>query len=1109
MPRIQFDYRGQNFKVNVSDSFLKRDPKEQRKLLETKLIERDRKTKLAPKDDKGFLDYLSLLGRPRAAGMVGLKESKLGSDIYKAFGGVDLTPGEGFIEGARKGWMGEEDIRTQDFLPENMPGFLKGVVGFAGDVLTDPLTYGGGALGKTIYNVGKGIGVKTKKHTPRRVAEYLQKIKDSEKLHDVARTFNVPYGKSRLVKGVAQESEDLLHPFRKKLATDEKELNEWMANIAATTGKTPEVIHSAVRNFIERPEVYKAGLADPTSKLIKDTDEILGAGASKKIEGFEETLHDYMEQEAAQGIMVQRVHDDVGYFPDRVTPAARKSIREGRADDLFPAGAPGAIEPSQFITREAFMRGRKMKGSVDEKNLELMGRLEGMGGGPEPKFFHTDPGIAIPLRGLESAVSQQRHNFINRVTDFGDNIGVHPGSKNIKPMVNVGNWVKRNPDDPKKFQYRTIDEEGNVVWLDATEDMKGWVTPRGIKDRFQNEEAILAAAKEAEVKAYDAAIADGATPRVAMQASSDARQKVWSVLGKDKKAMSFKTPRYVAKQISDQLELISGENIDSEALRKFLAVFDGIQEPWKSWTLAVRPGYHSRNALGNILNAYTVTGLGANIPRAIETFKDAAKLQYYSRFDGSDMMRQRNVDRLLAQNKNLRAGVEGMPKIKDADWLAADFADTGYSMDQIANEALDRGINAGHYRADVLANQEKVAEVAKGVRGKWQSLQKALGTENPLVKGGFFVGGTIEGNARMAVFLDTLRKMKMGDDLDWIAPDGKRIKLSEFGEGDNVFWTSDIKRVEGGRFEQVRRLMTKEDAKFDIASNKVKEALFDYKDLSKAERFWFKRTLPFYTWTRKNTPLQLKHLVLNPQRAQKLNLAREQFQYETGDLDESDYGAFWGDRVPIFLGKENQGVVRAFTLLNNVPMAELVRYMKPKHLITEMVSPIPKELFEQLSGYDTFRRKPIVGFEGESKDLLGVALPPRLWKLAQLMVPLTEINRLNPGGVFGEQVRDPVTGQQQVTPAWGGWGASRESNPEDIEESARWLRFFSGQRVYDVNLNTQRFFLNKNFENDLRSLNQKLKRALQNQENRRARQLMKLIDEVQRQEVTDPFMIRR
>jgi len=63
--------------------------------------------------------------------------------------------------------------------------------------------------------------------------------------------------------------------------------------------------------------------------------------------------------------------------------------------------------------------------------------------------------------------------------------------------------------------------------------------------------------------------------------------------------------------------------------------------------------------------------------------------------------------------------------------------------------------------------------------------------------------------------------------------------------------------------------------------------------------------------------------------------------------------------------------------------------------------------------------------------------------------------------------------------------------------------------MYDINLNKQRYFLNKNVETDLRSLQTKLKRALQNQENRRARQLMKLIDEVQRQEVTDPFMIRR
>jgi len=1100
MQRIEFRYRGQIFKANVTDSFLKRDPAEQRKLLETKLIEKDRKVKLEKKADKGFLDYLSLLGRPRAAAMVGLKESALGGDIYKAMGGVDLTPKEGFIKGVAKGWMGEEDIRTQDFLPDDMPGWLRGTIGFAGDVLTDPLTYGGGALGKSIYYGAKGAGKMAKAHTPKRVAKFLQEIKMHDRTQDLARTFNVPMGKSKLAKGVAQQSEDALHPFRKKLVADEKELNAWMAERAATTGKAPEVIHSAVRNFIERTPV------NPPASLIKETDDLLGAGASKKIEDFEDTLQDYMEQEAAQGMMVNRVHEEIGYFPDRMTPLGRETIKKGGVQEFFPAGAPGAIEPSQYITRETFMRGRTLKGTVDEKNAHLVDRMEGAIGSPEAKFFHTDPGIAIPLRGMESAVAQQRHNFINTVTDFGDYAGKQPGG-GIKPMVNVGNWVRKNPDDPDLLEFRAFDEAGNEIWSPVTDDMKGWVTPKGIKDRYVNEKSVLESGKLAAKAAHDEAIAAGLTSREAMRLAAQARQKAWKELGGAE--MTFKTPRAVAKQIGDQLELISGQVIESGALKTFLSVWDGIQEPWKAWTLAVRPGFHSRNAFGNIINAYTVTGLGANIPRAIETFSRSAKLQYYARFGGSNMMRQKNVDRLLASNKNIRAGVEGMPKIRDADWIDPDFFDTGYSMERIADEALDRGINAGHYRADVLNNQEKIYEVAKGMRGKWQGLQKALGTENPLIKGGFFVGGTIEGNARYAVFLDTLRKLKRGDDLEWIAPDGRKIKMSEFGKGDNVFWTSNMQGTQGGKFTQVRRLMTKEDAKFDIASNKVKEALFDYKDLSRNERYWFKRLVPFYTWTRKNTPLQLKHLILNPQRAQKLNLAREQFEYETGDLDRSDYGAFWGDRVPVFLGKEKGGVVRAFTLLNNVPMAELVRYARPQHLITEMISPIPKEIFEQFSGYDTFRRRPITEFKGQSKDMLGVALPARLWKLAQLMVPLTEINRLNPGGVFGEQIVDPVTGQQTVTKAWGGWGAYRESNPEDISEGARWMRFFSGQRIYDINLGKQRYFMNKNLKNDMRSLRYKLERALKDQENRRARQLMRMIEEVERQEETDPFMIRR
>ena len=82
----------------------------------------------------------------------------------------------------------------------------------------------------------------------------------------------------------------------------------------------------------------------------------------------------------------------------------------------------------------------------------------------------------------------------------------------------------------------------------------------------------------------------------------------------------------------------------------------------------------------------------------------------------------------------------------------------------------------------------------------------------------------------------------------------------------------------------------------------------------------------------------------------------------------------------------------------------------------------------------------------------------------------------------------------------------RESGPADIAESARWLRFFSGVRVYDINLEKQRYFMNKNLRRDLADLKSKLKWAQARGENRRAEQLLLLIEAVERQEEFDPML---
>ena len=1110
MPSIQFDYQGQTYDADVTDNFLRLPEEEQRKRLQAGLPS----TVGEAEKGGGFLGLLAKLERPAQALKVGLKETKLGGDIYEALGGIDTTPNEGFLTGAKRGFFGEEEIRTQDFLDPNLPGWYRGIVGFAGDVATDPLTYAGGLIGRTIYGAGRGI----RAATPPQVARWLQTIKDHDKVQDFSRALNIPLGDSKKVKGVAQLSASKRSAIEKELSKDLPEMKTWMEDKARTSGQSSEAVQSAFRNWLDRPRMH-----DPDNNVLTgwtkrheavrraETEKIIGKDGVSYANKWEGKLEKFLKQEQAAGIFVRGLimrH----YFPRFTTSAGREAIDKGKlAEEFIPSGPGEVDDPLLFFGKETYRHPRTFEGSLDDANNLKVERLGGVATkNPadipyEHRFFHTDPTIAVGQRYIDHASSMQKKHFIDEVTDWNVERNLEAwkkagGARGLPPFIGVGRWMRRSPDDPAVIQQRTITEAGNIEWAPLTDDMSEWVSVKGVPDKYFNQEAIAKQVIAEEEFAYISAIREGKTPKDALAAVSAARKKFLTEKGKID--MVFKAPKQIAKQIEQEMELMGAATPGHKELQKFFKMWDAIQNPWKAWTLAVRPAYHTRNVIGNIFNAYIVTGLGSNIPKAIETFADAAKLQYYARFEGNELLRKGMQKKLFAEEKVIR-GIGTMPKIDNSAWVADDFAETGYSMDRISNEALDRGINAGHYRKDVVRDEMENIEYTLG-RGKYQKAQRRFGMENPAIKAGFAFGGTMEGNARYGIFLNTLHKIKKGEDLEWVAPDGRKIKISEFGKGDNVFWDTQIKELPDGSFSQVRKIMTKDDAAFDIAAWKVKEALFDYSDLSKFERNWMKRVMPFYTWTRKNFPVQLKHLILNPQRAEKLQLAKEQFEYDSGDIQMSDLGAFWGKRAPVFLGKENQGVVKAFTLLNTIPLAEFQRLYHPKQLLLEMTTPFPKEIFEQLANYDSFREKPIVehgnllGTE-QSKDLLGVALPVRLWKLAQLLVPLTEVNRLNPGGVFGEQTVDPVTGEQKTTRGWGGWGAYREGNPADISEAARWLRFFSGARVYDINLEKQVYFENKNLKRDLSALKSKLKWAEARGEKRRVAQLLRAIEAIERQ----------
>jgi hypothetical protein len=87
---------------------------------------------------------------------------------------------------------------------------------------------------------------------------------------------------------------------------------------------------------------------------------------------------------------------------------------------------------------------------------------------------------------------------------------------------------------------------------------------------------------------------------------------------------------------------------------------------------------------------------------------------------------------------------------------------------------------------------------------------------------------------------------------------------------------------------------------------------FDYADLSDAEQ-WVRRLVPFYTWTRRNVPVQLRSMFMQPGKIQRFLYANQEFQNAFGaEGDESWLNQF----IPEYLDNQD-GFVTKFKFLDN------------------------------------------------------------------------------------------------------------------------------------------------------------------------------------------------
>jgi hypothetical protein len=480
-------------------------------------------------------------------------------------------------------------------------------------------------------------------------------------------------------------------------------------------------------------------------------------------------------------------------------------------------------------------------------------------------------------------------------------------------------------------------------------------------------------------------------------------------------------------EVKSRIVRIHGIATNDQAINQFLKVVDGTTNWWKMWSLGVRPSYHTKNTIGNLWNNYL-----AGVDNPIR-YKDAAVMQYK-----------------IAQN-NLDGTIYGKP------------------VKEIYEEMANRGvIGEGQYGADVAQIIESRLGINQplsfnNLRAATESLKqvagKTVGTDNPLLKGGFAVGSAIEDNARVALFLDRVKK----------------------------------------------------GASYEEAGKAVQKYLFDYGSLSPFEQNVMKRAMPFYTWSRKNIPLQLEALVTTPEKINKINLFKQNVEAGVEKPSEYDVPDYVKDQMPVYISNPITGKSTAIPLSGIIPFADLNlltnafntgnrptsplekgKISSAASTATGSLNPVFKEPVQLLLNYDFFRKKNIREFEGQEVDFLGMKIGAKTAHLVSNFILANEVDRLNPNGIFGTRTKDEVTGKITTTPSI--FGNMRESRT-DAPEEERGLQTLTGVRQVKFDpaeVSSKNWVMIKK---DLEDAKKQIYAATANERTDQQKQLLKTLDE--------------
>ncbi|MCL6611606.1 MAG: hypothetical protein K6T66_08735 [Peptococcaceae bacterium] len=265
---------------------------------------------------------------------------------------------------------------------------------------------------------------------------------------------------------------------------------------------------------------------------------------------------------------------------------------------------------------------------------------------------------------------------------------------------------------------------------------------------------------------------------------------------------------------------------------------------------------------------------------------------------------------------------------------------------------------------------------------------------------------------------------------------------------------------------------------FEQAAASVKKYLFDPENLTGFERVWMRRLIPFYSWSRHNIPLQFENLITQPGKFSGVSHAisdvERSKEEKHGRPDEVFMGDWLREGLPVYYGGDPVKKQGRYAMLKYwFPGSDIQQVSQPHEWFLEGLSPFVKAPVEVLTNKSFYFDDPInrYSLETETANFLGKEMPRRVVHALKNLRVLNELDRLNPGGVFGKR--------EFAAP-----------------EKERWLNFLTGLKLYTYNPEWEAGMYSADMRKDLARLKYDYGKAVREENKEKQRKVLEAIDRV-------------